>query len=114
MYFSIDHSRLISAILRNVPGTYLRDYRENKGWLTICRGYKTIHDSFKDTDKLTANLPAETLANFPRGQVTAATLMDGPVVKRPGWRLQMRGLRAKISEPQARRIEKALGIRVFT
>ena len=114
MYYSIDHSRLISAILRNVPGTYLRDYRENKGWLTICRGLRTIHDSFTDTDKLTANLPAETLANFPRGQVTAATLMDGPVVKRPGWRLQMRGLRAKISDSQARRIERALGQRVFT
>lgn len=114
MYYSIDHSRLIAAILRNVPGSYLRDYRENKGWLTICRGYRTIHDNFRDTDKFTAGLPAETLANFPRGAVPAVTLMDGPVTVRPGWRRQMRLLRKYISEPQARRIEKALGQRVFT
>lgn len=111
--FSIDHSRLIDAILREVPGSYLRDYSANKGWLTICRGYKTIHDSFRDTDKLTANLPAETLACFPRGQVQAASLYDGPVIKRPGWRREMRKLRGFISEPQARRIEARLKMRVF-
>lgn len=115
MMFSIDHGRLLAAIVRHVPGAYVRDYRANRGWLTVCRGTRSIYDHSKDTDKLaTANVPAETLCSFPRGQVQATTLYSGIDLVRPGWRLQMRKLRGFISEAQARRIERDLGRRVFT
>ena len=39
---SIDHDRIISAFTRNVPGSYVRDYRENGGYITICKNYRTI------------------------------------------------------------------------
>lgn len=113
--FSIDHSRLLAAITRHVPGAYVRDYRSNRGWLTVCRGTRSIYDHSKDTDKLaTAKVPAETLACFPRGAVQATTLYRGVEMVRPGWRLEMRKLRGYISDSQARRIEKDLGHRVFT
>ena len=114
MYGSIDSSRLISTILRNVPGTYVRDYHDNQGYLTICRGYVTIYDHSKDTDKLTAGLPAETLCALPRGNVQAANLYSGMRLMRPGWRIEMRKARRLMTDSQARRIERELRMRVFT
>ena len=111
---SITHDRLIGAILRNVPGTYVRDYRGNRGWLTVCRGYKTIYDHSRDTDKFTAGVPAETLCALPRGDVTAASLFNGLELVRPGWRVQLRQARGFITDSQARRIEHELRMRVFT
>ena len=111
---SISHDRLIGAILRNVPGTYVRDYRGNRGWLTVCRGYKTVYDHSKDTDKFTSGVPAETLCALPRGDVQAATLYSGVEMVRPGWRVQMRQAGGLMSDGQRRRIEKELRMRVFT
>lgn len=112
--FSIDAGKLIGAILRNVPGTFVRDYRERGGWLNIARGAVTIWDRDKDTEKLSANLPAETLCSLPAGQVQASTLLRGVALVRPGWRMEMRRCRARISDSQARAIERDLGMRVFT
>ena len=39
---SIPHDRIINAFQRCVPGSYVRDYRDNGGYITICRNYKTI------------------------------------------------------------------------
>ena len=111
---SIDTSKLISAILRNVPGTFVRDYRDNGGWINIARGARTIWDNDKDTEKLSANLPAETLCSLPPGQVQAPSLYNGVRLVRPGWRIEMRRCGRYIDPEQARRIEKDVGMRVFT
>ena len=111
---SIDSSKLVNTILRNVPGTYVRDYTGNQGYLTICRGYLTMYDRWKDTDKFSTAIPAETLCALPPGNVQASSLYDGARLMRPGWRIEMRRARRLMSDGQARRIEKELRMRVFT
>lgn len=111
---SIESSRIVKALLTHVPGTFVKDYSGNKGWITVMRGEMTIHDHWKDTDKFTTGVPAETLCALPRGNVTAPTLYDGPRLVRPGWRVQLRRARAFMSDTQARRVEQELRTRVFT
>ncbi len=107
---SFEHGKIIEAYTRNVPGTYVRDYRDNGGYITICRGYKDI--KWRDqttTANVYRQVPKETLVNLPRGNVTAATIYSGVTLVRPGWRTEFRKSMMYTSRDQQKRIEKFLG-----
>lgn len=109
---SIEHSRIIRAFERNVPGCYVKDYSSTGGYITIMRGSRT----FWDGGTRSANgsgVPAETLCAIPRGAVQAPSLFRGMQMVRPGWRREMRKAADKLTESQKRAIEKDLGVRVF-
>ena len=107
---SIEHGVIISAITRNVPGTYVRDYRGNDGYITIARGYRNIpwRDQ-QSAPQVYKQVPVETIMSLPRGNVTAATRYRGMRLDRPGWRAQFREAMPKLSEAQMRRITKEIG-----
>lgn len=109
---SIEHSRLIKAFEKNVPGCFVKDYSDRGGYITIMRGTKTIWDRTTRAENAT-DVPAETLCSIPRGNIQAPTLFSGLKMVRPGWRIQMRQAAQKLTESQRRRIEKDLGVRVF-
>lgn len=108
---SIYHGSIIEAFLRAVPGSYVRDYRDNGGYITVCRYYKDLpwRDQLS-TRKVYRQVPAITLLNLPRGQVTAATLYDGVRMMRPGWRQEFRKAARYLTSTQMRRITKALRV----
>ena len=106
---TIDHSRIISAFQRHVPGCYVRDYRENGGFITICRDYKTIKWGDQlSTAKVEKSVPAVTLCNLPRGPVTAASQFVGLKLHRPGWRVEFRRASKHLTDMQKRRITREL------
>lgn len=108
---SIEHSRIIEVFTRNVPGSYVRDYRDSGGYIVIARDYKDL--AWKDqttTRKVYRQAPAVTLVNIPRGNVTAATRYVGLSLDRPGWREQFRKSMRHLSDVQMRKITKALGV----
>jgi len=106
---SIDHDRIISAFTRNVPGSYVRDYRENGGYITICKNYRTIKwGDQTTTSKVEKQVPATTLCNLPRGNVTAASQFAGLRLLRPGWRVEFRRASTHLTDAQKRRITKTL------
>ena len=110
-YGSIEHSRIIEAFRRNVPGCYVRDYRDNNGYITVCRGYKDI--PWKDqtqAGKVYRQVPDQTLCNLPRGNVTSATQFSGLALIRPGWRLEFRKASKHLTEVQRRGITEDLGV----
>ncbi len=111
MYFgSIPHDRIISAFERSVPDCYVRDYRDNGGYITICRGYKSIPWGGQlSTTKVERNVPKHTLVNLPRGCVTSATHFRELRLVRPGWRREFRRAMNYLTEAQMRRITKELG-----
>ena len=103
---------IIAAFERNVPGVYVRDYRESGGYITICRDYKDL--PWKDqlaTRKVYRGVPAVTMISMPQGAVTAPTLYRGVAMARPGWREEFRKSMRFLSEAQMRRITEALGVR---
>lgn len=111
-YGSISHDRIIEAFRRFVPGCYVRDYRDNGGFITICKQYRDIKWNDQTTTRKTyRQVPAVTLVNLPKGQVTAATQYRGLRLVRPGWRLEFR-LRAMqhLSESQMREITHFIGM----
>ena len=107
---SFEHGRIIDAFTRAVPGSYVRDYRANGGYITVCRDYMDI--PWRDqltTRQVYRQVPKVTLVNLPRGNVTAATLFKGLRLSRPGWRREFRKAMQHLSDAQMRRITKALG-----
>jgi hypothetical protein len=111
MYFgSFEHGKIIEAFTRCVPGTYVRDYRDNGGYITICKNYKDI--KWRDqttTAKVERQVPAITLVNLPRGNVTAGTRYRGLKLERPGWRIEFRRAMRHLSRDQMKAITKFLG-----
>jgi hypothetical protein len=110
-YGSIPHDRIIDAFCRNVPGAYVRDYRDSGGYITICRGYKDL--PWKDqisTRKVYKQVPSETLCSLPRGNVTSATKFAQLRLVRPGWRMEFRKAMKHLSDTQMRNITKSLNV----
>ncbi len=110
MYFgSIPHDRIIKAFEAHVPDCYVRDYRESGGYITICRGYKSIPWGGQlSTTKVYRSVPDKTLVNMPRGSVTSATHYRGMALVRPGWRTQFRKAMPYLTYQQMRGITKTL------
>lgn len=109
-YGSLEHSRIIEAFRRFVPGCYVRDYRDRGGFITVCRQYRDI--PWKDqttTRKIYRQVPAVTLVNLPRGNVTSATHYKGLALERPGWRIEFRRAMKHLSDTQMRKITRFLG-----
>ena len=110
-YGSISHDRIISAFERNVPGCYVRDYRDRGGFIVICRNYRDIKwGEQMSTTKVYRQVPAVTLVNLPRGNVTSATHYRGLGLERPGWRIEFRRAARHLSENQKRAITRDLGV----
>jgi hypothetical protein len=108
---SLSHDDIIRAFERHVPGVYVRDYRDNGGFITICRDYKDIlWNDQTTTRKVERQVPAITLCSLPRGFVTAPTLYHGLRLSRPGWKRQFRRAAEHLSEAQMRRITEDLGV----
>jgi len=108
---SLYHGDIIAAFYRNVPGVYVRDYRENGGYIVICRDYKDLpwRDQLS-TRKVYRSVPAITLASLPRGFVTSPTLYRGLALARPGWREELRKSMRFLSDAQMRGITRSLGV----
>lgn len=107
---SLETGRIIAAFQRNVPDCYVRDYRERGGYIVVARHYRDI--PWRDqttTRKVYRQVPAVTLVNLPRGNVTAATRYIGLRMDRPGWREQFRKAMRHLSDAQMRRITRELG-----
>jgi len=110
-YGSLGHDRILEAFRRCVPGTFVKDYRDNMGFITVCRGYRDI--KWKDqqsSPNVYRSVPAETLVSIPRGNVTSATHYHGQALHRTGWRLEFRKAMKMLSEYQMRAITKFLGV----
>ncbi len=107
---SIEHGKIIEAFKKCVPDTYVRDYRDNRGFITVCRGYKDIpwNDQLS-TRKVYKTIPDRTLLSLPRGNVTSPTIYRGLVLERPGWRHEFRKAMDHISRDQMKAITKFLG-----
>jgi hypothetical protein len=107
---SLEHSKIIEAFMRNVPGCYVRDYRDNNGYIVICRDYKDIPWRDQTTTRnVERQVPATTLANLPRGNMTAATRYRGLSLDRPGWRMEFRRAARHLSDVQMQEITDYLG-----
>ena len=108
---SLDHGKIINAFLRAVPDSYVRDYRSNGGYITVCRHYRDI--KWRDqttTSKVERQVPAITLVNLPRGTVRPQTRFEGLCLARPGWRQEFRRAMPYLTYAQMRRITKILGV----
>ena len=109
-YGSFEHGKIIEAFHRFVPGSYVRDYRDRGGFITICRDYRDIR--WKDqttTSKVYRTVPKTTLVNLPRGNVQSATIHRGLALERPGWRLEFRRAMPHLSRDQMKSITRFLG-----
>ena len=107
---SLDHGRIIAAFQRHVPGCYVRDYRDQGGYITICRDYRDLKwNDQTTTRKVYRQVPAVTLINLPRGNVTAPTRYVGLRIDRPGWRREFRKAMRHLSDTQMRAITRDLG-----
>lgn len=108
---SIPHDRIIDAFQQHVPGCYVRDYRENNGYITICRNYRDIRwQSGQSTAPVERQIPAITLASLPQGNVTAANLHAGFRLVRPGWRVEFRKAMEHLTHVQQKAITRTLGV----
>ena len=109
---SIETGKIIAAFQRAVPDTYVRDYRENGGYIVICRNYRNIMwgGGGQTTAKVERQIPAITLCNLPPGNVTAPTFFNGLRLHRPGWRREFKRASRHLSETQMRQITKYLGV----
>lgn len=108
---ALESGRIIAAFQRAVPDCYVRDYRSNGGYIVICRQYRNI--MWRDqttTRKVERQVPAITLVNLPRGNVTAPTLFAGLKLHRPGWRREFKRAMRHLSETQMRSITKSLAV----
>lgn len=108
---TLEHGRIIEAFARNVPGTYVRDYRDNMGYITVCRGYKDIAWGDQISTRPTyRQIPAVTMVSLPRGNVRAADRYAGVRLDRPGWRSQFRKAMRKLTPEQMRGITRFLKV----
>jgi len=110
-YGAIAHDRIIAAFQRHVPGCYVRDYREQGGYITICRNYKDV--PWRDqttTRQVYRQVPAVTLCSIPKGNVTAPTHYEGLRLVRPGWRQEFKKAMRNLSYLQQKAITRTLGV----
>ena len=108
---SLDSAKIIEAFQKNVPGCYIRDYHKNGGYTTICRDYRDIKwKDQMDAGNVYSQVPATTLANLPRGNVTSAAIYSGLKLVRPGWRVEFRRAQRHLSETQRKNITEFLGV----
>ena len=108
---SIPHDRIIAAFQKHVPGTYVRDYRNNGGYITICSGYKDIRWRDQATGgRVERQVPAVTLVSIPQGNVPAKTKFMGLRLHMPGWRIQFKKAASMLSLVQKRKITQELGV----
>ena len=110
-YGSLYHGDIIAAFTRNVPGCYVRDYRDSGGFIVIARNYKSI--PWRDqttTCKVERSVPAITLMNLPRGHITRRTIFQGLRLHRPGWLQEFARAGSNLSDAQKRRITKDLRV----
>lgn len=108
---SIETGTIINAFQRHVPGCYVRDYRGNGGFIVIARYYRDIPWTDQTTTrKVERQVPAITLVNLPRGNVTAASMFSGLKLHRPGWRVEFRKAMRHLTDNQMRRITKELRV----
>lgn len=107
---SLETGTLIDAVLRAIPGSFVRDFREIGGGIAVMRGSRAIYDASRNTAE---EWPADTLLMLPPERVTKKDLVQGVAIKRPGWQRQMRNLRLVISPLQAKQIERALRRPIF-
>lgn len=106
---AISHDDIIRAFRRHVPDCFVRDYRDNGGYITVCRGYRDLPWRGQTTTrKVYRQAPDLTLLNLPRGNVTAATRYRGVRLDRPGWRAQFRKAMPHLTPTQMRNITKTL------
>ena len=107
---TFEHGKVIEAFTRCVPDTYVRDFRDNNGYITVCRGYKDYKwKGQTTTTKVYSQRVLTTLVNLPRGNITAATRYRGLALDRPGWRKQFRDAQKHLSRDQMKAITKFLG-----
>lgn len=110
-YGSIESGKIIQAFLRNVPDSYVRDYRDRGGFITICRRYRDIPWAEQmSTTKVYLQIPAETLVSIPQGNVQAPTIHRGLALERTGWRLEFRKAMRFLTTSQMRHITRDLGV----
>lgn len=110
-YGSLETGRIIAAFERNVPDVYVRDYRDQGGYITLCRRYRDLHWGDQlSTQKVYKQVPAITLMSLPKGNVTSATRYVGLALDRPGWREGFRKAMPHLTEMQMRRITKELAV----
>lgn len=108
---SIPHDRIIAAFQKHVPTCYVRDYRTQGGFITICTGYKDIRWGGQGSGgNEYRQVPAVTLVNLPQGNVKAPTQYVGLALKRPGWRTQFRRASTFLSLVQKHHITRDLGV----
>lgn len=107
---SISHDDIIRAFTRHVPGSYVRDYRDVGGYITICKGYQTIRwgGGNASGEREERSIPHITLCSIPRGYVTRASLYSGVKLVRPGWQEQFRKAKRHLSRNQQSHIAKEL------
>ena len=111
---SLYHGDIITAFMRNVPGVYVRDYRDSGGYIVICRNYRDIlWNDQTTTRKVERSVPAVTLFNLPRGYMTKRTLYAGLRLHRPGWKQEFRRAAQHLTDTQRRRIVRDLRANVF-
>ena len=110
-YGALYHGDIIEAFKRAVPDCYVRDYREQGGYITVCRGLKTIlWGDQKSAGRVERAVPDKTLVSIPRGHVKSATMYKGLALIRPGWRTQFRKAAHYLTHLQKRRITRFLGV----
>ena len=108
---SFYHGDIIAAFQRHVPGSYVRDYRDRGGFITICRNYRDLlwHDQ-TTTRKVYRQAPAITLFNLPRGNITRRTLYHGLKLHRPGWLQEFERAGRHLTRLQKRLITQSLHV----
>ena len=98
-----------------MPDSYVRDYRDNNGFITICRGYKSIpwRGDGLSTQRVYKDVPKETLLSIPRGQVKAADTYREMALVMPGWRRGLRENADKLTYRQRVRIQRRLRMQLW-
>ena len=110
MYEAITTNRIITAILNAVPGTFVRDYTWNRGFLQVRRGRKEVGSN--DSNEV-YSVPAQTIITLAPGWTPRTTFVKGAVTVRPGWQVQARVAAQKLTVAEQRKVERELGFPMF-
>ena len=107
---SIAHDDIIRAFRDNVPGVYVRDYRDKGGFIVLCKGFKNLpwRDQISNR-RVYVQVPALTLANLPKGFMTPRTRYVGLKLDRTGWRQEFERASRHLTVDQMRAITDDLG-----
>lgn len=107
MLQAMETTKILDVIVRNVPGSYVRDHTANGGWIDVMRNIRPVKNASRNTVE---EYPHETIINLPPGHTPRPAIWDGTRLVRPGWQKQLRQLRNKVTPQQYRRIIKELGV----